>query len=36
MGGNIKMINKRKIHNELIADLKLNKKKFKSITLKAK
>ena len=35
MGGNIKVIRKRKIHNELIADLKIEQKKnLKSITLK--
>ena len=35
MGGNIKVIKKKKIHNELIADLKIEQKKnLKSITLK--
>ena len=35
MGGNIKVIKKRKIHNELIADLKIEQKKnLKSIILK--
>ena len=34
MGGNIKVISKRKIHNELIADLKIEQKKnLKSIIL---
>ncbi len=34
MGGNIKIVGKRKIHNEFIADLKIDqKKKLKSITL---
>ncbi len=28
MGGNIKIINKRKVHNELIADLKVEQKKY--------
>ena len=36
MGGNIKLIKKRKIHNELIADLKIEQKKnLKSIILKS-
>ena len=36
MGGNIKVINKRKIHNELIADLKIEQKKnLNSIILKS-
>ena len=34
MGGNIKLINKRKIHNELVADLRIEQKKnLSSITL---
>ena len=37
MGGNIKLIGKRKIHNELIADLKIEQKtNLKSTTLKSK
>ncbi len=37
MGGSIKVIRKRKIHNELIADLKIEQKKnLKSITLESK
>ena len=37
MGGNIKLIGKRKIHNELIADIKIEQKRnLKSVTLKSK
>ena len=36
MGGNIKLINKRKIHNELVADLRIEQKKnLSSITLES-
>mgnify|MGYP000341711415 CR=1 FL=1 len=33
MGGNIKVINKRKIHNELIADLKIDQKNYLNSTI---
>ena len=33
MGGNIKVINKRKVHNEIIADLKIEQKRFLKSTI---
>ena len=34
MGGNIQILNKRKVNNEILADLKINQKSLKSTTLK--
>ena len=33
MGGNIEILNKRKIHNELIADIKIDQKKYLQSTI---